>query len=497
MYPVTAPAVTFEVFNGRTNVHGAPPNLLDALESRLAYPSALADAEEDDWKAPGDCGGWDGWVRLLRRPMTIPPWFPTGLLEMTSRLCASWGWHVNYLDLRQRPADEIPEFADLELRDYQTEAVRVGVEVGRGVFDMPPRSGKTRLAVELQRQLNHPCLWIAPTDRIVRQTRRVIEQYMGKHYAVHAEGTKKCTPEELASARVVVCTAATAVRLPQEFYDTRHMMIVDEWHHGAAKTYRDIFKKADHIFYRFGMTGTFFRSGEDDLAMHALLSQTLYKVTTLELLERGFLVPTRVLFLPVLDAERLPSQMGSFNVGHGKLGIHECIPRNVLAARCAMHLWQRGKKVLMLVGTKVQGRTLLGYIQSMLPPKNGTEFHRAEFVSTDTARPVTERIIDAFVETDEVGILLGTSLVGEGVDLPSADALVYARGERAEVTLTQSAFRVCTAKAGKSEALIVDFADRHQKKLMEHSKERLRVYYEEPTFSVDVMQGPEQFFAAV
>jgi len=79
------------------------------------------------------------------------------------------------------------------------------------------------------------------------------------------------------------------------------------------------------------------------------------------------------------------------------------------------------------------------------------------------------------------------------VELPSADALVYARGEKAEVTLTQNAYRVCTATPGKKQAIIVDFADRHNKKLMNHSLERLGIYYAEPTFSVDVLQHPNEF----
>jgi hypothetical protein len=70
---------------------------------------------------------------------------------------------------------------------------------------------------------------------------------------------------------------------------------------------------------------------------------------------------------------------------------------------------------------------------------------------------------------------------------------VYARGEKAEVSLTQNAYRVCTAVPGKKEAIIVDFADRHNKKLMGHSLERLGIYYSESIFSVQVLQHPNEF----
>jgi hypothetical protein len=74
-----------------------------------------------------------------------------------------------------------------------------------------------------------------------------------------------------------------------------------------------------------------------------------------------------------------------------------------------------------------------------------------------------------------------------------ADALVYARGEKAEVSLVQNAYRVGTAQGDKRESLIVDFADRHHRGLLKHSQERLRVYCDEPTFTVEVLQDPAEF----
>ena len=242
--------------------------------------------------------GWDGWVHLLRQPKTQPAWIPSGLLPRLLRACAKMRFPYELHDLRTRPEEQIPEFCGKTLvdRDYQIAAVENAIKSGRGVLDMPPRSGKTRVGCEIQRRLALNTVWLAPTDRIVQQTRDVLEGFFGKHYVVHQVGTRG--QEKAAQARVVVCTAATADRLSPEFYASREIIIVDEFHHAAAKTYRDIFAKCRHVYYRFGLTGTFFRSGEDGLAMHALLSNTLHKVSSRELLCKGFLVPTRSLFPP-------------------------------------------------------------------------------------------------------------------------------------------------------------------------------------------------------
>lgn len=486
--------ITFEINNNRTAMVGATAQVLTALSKHLRYPTTIAIARASGWTPPDedpDRAQWDGWIRFLSRPKIQPPHFPSGLLPEVQRCLIYWGLQYRVEDCRERPEDGLPDFPKLKLRDYQEQAVRKAIEMGRGVFDMVPRSGKTRTGIELQRRLAQPCVWIAPTDRIVVQTREVFDSCLGENYAVHQIGTKDL--ERAQNARVVLCTMATAVLLPETFWETRRMLVVDEWHHGASDSARAIFDRAKAIYYRYGMTGTFFRSGEDAMAMHALLSEVIYKVTAADMLKMGYLVPTKVAFMPV-DSEPLPAAMNNFVTGHGKFGVHEHRERNWLCAWSALQLFGSGKRVLVLVGTKRQGRFIRDYILAHIPKRERTEFEACEFVSTDTSRPRIDRTLKAFLESDEVGILIGTSLLGEGVDLPSADALVYARGEKAEVTLIQNLYRVGTSCPGKSEALVVDFADRHHAKLLKHSNERLRVCWEEETFTPTVLNAPGDIF---
>ena len=84
-------------------------------------------------------------------------------------------------------------------------------------------------------------------------------------------------------------------------------------------------------------------------------------------------------------------------------------------------------------------------------------------------------------------------MVGEGTDLPPAGACVYCPGQKAEVPLVQAAFRTCTAVAGKTRSLFIDFADRHNSTLMEHSLERLSVFWNQATFSIEVLDDASFF----
>jgi superfamily II DNA or RNA helicase len=484
--------VLFRVYNSRTEIYQADPFILHVFNQEFRYPTPTAYLiERAGPEAVDQAGGWDGWIRLLHQPRGGAPWVPSGLLDRLIYFSGKFGYPVNVEDLRRRPDGDVPDAVHIPLRDYQKAAVESALSRGMGVLDLPPRSGKTRIACEITRRLALPTIWIAPTDRIVEQTQEVLEGFFGKNYSMHLIGSAGAL--EASRKRVVLTTAATAVHLPQSFYHSRKVIVVDEHHHSASVSYRKIFALCDHIYHRYGMTGTYFRSSGDDLAMHALISGTIYQATSADMLRLGYLVPVRAVFLPI-DSHKISSKSASFFSHHGKSGIHEHELRNQWAAYAALALFSVGRRVLVLVGTKAQGNILRDMLLRGMPPAPPrAEFAAVEFVSTDRDRKAQGKILRSFSAGQEVKILIGTSILGEGVDLPEVDALVYAKGEKAEVSLTQAVYRVCTAVTGKREAVLVDFADRHHRKLLEHAMERLRIYYEEPIFQVEVVKDSQAF----
>ena len=486
------PAV-FEVHNNDIRIFGAQKYLQELLDFHSRYPTAAAIAQQDGWKPPeAELGEffWDGYVHMIKFPSSGPGHAPSGLLDLCVWVCERYGFPFVVDDERVRPDDQLPDlFEPVVDRDYQIAAADIAVQEGRGVLDMPPRSGKTRTMVEIHRRLALPMIWIAPSKNICAQTKKTVEGFFGPNHCDVIVGTKNW--EKFAHLKVVIATAATARALPPEFWATREMFAIDEFHHAAATTYHEIAAKAPHIYYRYGMTGTFFRSGDDAIAMHSILSKTIYKIGTPELLERGYLVPTSVVYLPV--AGRIKSKGTTFQTGAGRHGIYEHPGRTELAVWATETLVHYGRRVLVLVGTKVQGRAILESLSPTLGVNSGSKFGAVEFVSTDRPANLCQEVIDAFVESDGIKVLIGTSMVGEGTDLPSTDACVYCPGQKAEVPLVQAAYRVCTKMAGKTNSIFVDFADRHHKTLLKHSLERLRVFYNEPTFEVEVLDDPTKF----
>lgn len=471
--------ITLQVRNNRTSILNADPYALGFIDKAIRYPSEIAIAKESNIQFDEDLVPWDGWVRFLHCPKTMPPWFPTGLIEYVTRVLIQCNMPYGIVDERVRPSENLPEMVDIPLRDYQLEAAKLSCRLGRGVLDMAPRSGKTRIACEIQRRLATTTLWLAPTREILKQTKRVLDSFFWEDYSFLLSGNKDAGKAK--KHLVVLTTPNTAHTLDSDFFDTRNCIIVDEFHRAAATMYHNVFKKCDHIFYRFGMTGTFFRSGEDLMAMHALLSNTIFKVSSADLIKKGFLVPTHVVYLPIEGTLRV--KKGAYQVSHGKHGIAEHEFRNQLVAQAAVMLSRTGRSVLILVNTKKQGRILEGILAGFF----SSDYNPVRFVHSGTHEKELRKTLKAFVSKGDVEILIGTSVLGEGVDLPTADSLVYAMGQKAAVSLIQNAYRIGTATQGKTHAILVDFADRHHKKLMGHSLERIETFYHEPTFDITVL----------
>jgi superfamily II DNA or RNA helicase len=470
--------------NAHAQILHADPGLLELVRYDMAY------AAQDGFTATID-DGWDGHLRLLSKDGHMP----AGLVSEACRLFAKYGTQLRVVDTRTRPATELPLWSPtIKLRPYQAQLVEAALAAERGVLDAPPRSGKTVMLAAIVDKLNLPTLWIAPTKAIVHQTWLALQRDLGPSLSPAAiqevtggwpktthdehgdrrENQASLREDEIFAAKVVVTTAASAVKFPQSFYDTRNILILDEYHHAAALSYHRINDLAHNIYYRYGATGTHFRSDTNtEILMDAVLANVVAKIHVQDLVEQGYLCPVDVVFAPitapVLGPQSLPSAY--------RWGVERHHGRNSWAAWAAQALLATGKRVIVLVEHIDHGITL----SEMIPD--------AVFVRGADGKAVKDEDVFAAIQAFNRGehrCLVGTSVLGEGVDLP---ALVYAKGGSASVTVTQDVFRVLTASEGKRRAIVVDFADRHQEALCAQSAKRGEIYAREEAFSIEVLSS--------
>jgi superfamily II DNA or RNA helicase len=190
--------------------------------------------------------------------------------------------------------------------------------------------------------------------------------------------------------------------------------------------------------------------------MEAICSHVIHRIRVQDLVP-DYLVPPRVVFLPV----RGPKLGYTVDWREAyELGIVEHKKRNRLIVDLAKNLsLDNGIPTLVLVRRRAHADLLGELIPESVVVKGGEAV-------------LTSRSVQHFLDGRHQ-VLIGTTVLGEGVDVPRAGALIYASGHADGVTMMQSYFRPLTAAAGKTIGRIYDFQDKHHPTLRDHARKRM------------------------
>lgn len=361
---------------------------------------------------------------------------------------------IDFIDRRERPVPAGPlGCVNIRWWPSQDEAHAKALAVGTGVIDSPPRSGKTLTAARLIDSIGLPALYVAPTVEIARQTHRVLSGLFGADRVARIDGTAQ-DDERDPTRFIVVATAASALRLDSEFYATRQVLVFDEFHHGAAESWHRISLLAKHVFHRFCFTGTHWRTAGDDLAMQAVCSRVVYSCS-IESLVPNYIARPWVAFTSIRGA--VPAR--DWRVAYAR-GIVEHEERNATVVRFAEQLSAEGVPTLVLTNRRAHADALANAIPGARVAKGGQ--------GVLTSKSVADFVAGAYP------VLVGTTVLGEGVDVPNAGAVIYAGGLGGSVQMMQSYFRCLTAAGSTTKVgRVYDFLDLHHQTLMRHAEERL------------------------
>jgi superfamily II DNA or RNA helicase len=436
--------------NAWAEIRSAPAWFLEKCTRHLSVPVELGTEKGQRFGVLWNYAG-QRYGSLVRGPTV-----PAGLAPHVETLARYYRIPLRTYDARERPIDGYPWHAvSADWRPYQERVHRELLHADRGVIDAPPRSGKTLMAARFVDCVALPTAWIAPSVQIVRQTYEVLVGFYGEEHVSRLDGSAKPHQKD-PEKQIVVSTAASAAALANEWWDGRDVLVIDEFHHAAAETYHRINLLAQNVYYRIGWTGTHFRTGDDALAMEAVCSLKLAKVELGELIDAGFLAAPRVFFQRV----RRSSNTGGhdWRVAYRR-GIVECPERNDLVVRTAHALLGHGVPTIVLTRHRKHADELGACIEDAVVVKGGENALTSEAVRQFNA--------------GRHQCLVGTTVIGEGVDVPRAAALVYASGGSDGVSMMQSYFRPLTGGANKPVGRIYDFSDRHHGTLSRHTDRRI------------------------
>jgi len=402
---------------------------------------------------------WDGRKRFLKKDGT----YPTGLTKMVCKWCREEGVKYTFKDLREKPTPDVtyaPTF-DKPPRYYQEDAREVSLRRFRGVYLMGTGAGKTLTSALIVAARGVQALYVTPDTGLREQAYDDYKKWFGE---------KMVSRDIESNMPIVIDNIQSLVRKDPALFKRFKMLIVDEFHHSASDSYIDMNLHCTEAFYRYGFTGTFVRTDGTDMRMHGVLADIIFTKTASELIEEGFLVRPYITMWQL----KLPRKAMSYKEAYAFMKTYE--PMNeIIVNRAIEKSIKQKKQTLILVRHKDHGRLL----ESRIPG--------AIFVSGDDSMEDRNAIKKRFNDK-KLRCMIGTSIFGEGQDIPSIDHLINGRGEKTEIQTSQGVGRALRLAPGKDKAEIDDFFFVGQKHLQSHSTERLQTYRKESAFRVQVVE---------
>jgi len=259
-----------------------------------------------------------------------------------------------------------------------------------------------------------------------------------------------------------------------EMLNRTELLFFDECHHVASDTFFTV-AEACPAYYRFGLSGTPLDRGDGaDMRLIAQTGPVLYNVPNKILVERGISVPPHVEMVKITQPH-LPARGLTYGQVE-KLGVVQNETLNEAVITKALEHAADGKQILILVEKIEHGKTLRDLL------KDASEVaHR--FLSGKESTDKRRAGLESF-KAGETRILIATTILDEGVDVPNIDVLILAGGGKAKIRLLQRVGRGLRRGEGKVRLLVIDFANFTHKWLLKHSLSRLQTYKSEECFVI-------------
>lgn len=257
--------------------------------------------------------------------------------------------------------------------------------------------------------------------------------------------------------------------------------IVDEAH-VASVVIEELGKYAKNAFYKLGLSGTPWRTDNQEIRIEGALGRKIIQVSASDLIERGFLVPPKIFICKINEQHHANTYPEIYTTN-----IVNNWERNFRIKQFSEEFKSKGRPTLILVERREHGTILESMIEEAVFVPGGD---KGEDDPTDEEKNYRRRMLNT-VENNEI-ILIATQWANVGVDAPKISCLILAGSNQSSVTTYQQVGRVLrcvgkdieeSIKNGKPDAIILDFSS-DQKNLKTHVNMRKKVYRNERAWTL-------------
>lgn len=260
------------------------------------------------------------------------------------------------------------------------------------------------------------------------------------------------------------------------FLEQVEFVIGEEAHEAGGNSYYDIVRFCKNAPYRLALTATpFMRAdAESNMRLMACFGSIGIVVSEKMLIDRGILATPY--FKYVSTAAPAAVKRSSAWQRAYKFGIVEAKERNRAIAFEAIRAVRHGLPVMILVQRKDHGAILEKALRSV-----GI---RTRFIQGESENDERREAL-AQLRSGELQVLIGSTILDVGVDVPAVGMVILAGGGKAEVALRQRIGRGLREKKGgvANICFIVDFTDIYNGYLKEHAMTRRQIVESTPGFA--------------
>jgi superfamily II DNA or RNA helicase len=278
--------------------------------------------------------------------------------------------------------------------------------------------------------------------------------------------------------------------------ETLEFVILEEAHEASGNGYYEVLKHCKNAHYRLALTATPFMLDDEasNMRLMGCSGSIAIRVTEKTLIDRGILAKPyfRFLRIPGGPAQYTETRKDGKQIVHklyrstpwqkaSEIGIVHNNVRNALIVKQARDAVSYGLSVMVLVRQKKHGKIL-----NEMFTKLGM---KSSYIFGEHDQATRQASLHA-LKTGAINVLIGSTILDVGVDVPAIGMVILAGGGKAEVGTRQRIGRgLREKKNGPNVAFIVDFDDPLNTHLTKHSKERQRIIATTEGFAENIVGG--------
>lgn len=337
-------------------------------------------------------------------------------------------------------------------------------------------------------------------DSLIAAEEKEIAAFKRKHKGVEAKKLANAV-EELAkrqksaraTAEQIKKEAVKRIAVQQALHDQTvallskfECVIMEEAHEASGNSYYDIMRHCVNAHYRLALTATPFMKDDEEANMRlmACCGPVGYKVTEKQLIDAGILATPYFKYVTIKNRPPKLYRHTGWQAAY-RLGVVECKERNELVVAEAVKAHRYGLSVMALVQHTAHG-DLLKHMLTLAGL-------RVRFISGECDHATRKAALKELADK-HIDVLIGTTILDVGVDVPATGMIILTGAGKAEVALRQRIGRGLRAKkSGPNVAFIVDFEDIFNDHLKVHYQQRHAIVSGTPGFAENIIPTGTDF----